>query len=244
MLATWRTFFYEKKRVRQPFKKSWRSLLVEKVRFYQVLNAEEKDRFEQAILYFLDDIVIVGADTEVEDLDKILVASSAVIPIFGFPQWEYRNLGEVFLYANSFNKNYETTGKNRNILGQVGSGAMNRVMILSKPALRKGFDNEWSKSNVGIHEFVHLLDKSDGAIDGLPEMLAQRQFTIPWVKMMHDKIVEIKKSKSDINPYGATNQAEFLSVVSEYFFSQPELFSKKHPELFNLMEEIFRQDLA
>jgi len=121
---------------------------------------------------------------------------------------------------------------------------MNRLMILSKPALRKGFENEWSKSNVGIHEFIHLLDKADGAIDGLPEMLAQRQFTIPWVKLMHDKINEIRKNKSDINPYGATNQAEFLSVVGEYFFSQPHLFSKKHPELFNLMEELFRQDLA
>ena len=121
---------------------------------------------------------------------------------------------------------------------------MNRMMILSKPALHQGFENQNSKNNVGIHEFIHLLDKADGATDGVPAVLMQRQFVIPWLKLMHEEIKRIKTHQSDINPYGATNEAEFLSVVSEYFFNQPELFERNHPELLRLLEKVFHQDLT
>jgi hypothetical protein len=32
----------------------------------------------------------------------------------------------------------------------------------------------------------------------------------------------------------------FLSVVSEYFFKQPELLAEKHPELYGMLERMFR----
>jgi hypothetical protein len=75
-------------------------------------------------------------------------------------------------------------------------------------------------------------------------VLLEQPFTIPWVKLIHEEIKEIQSGDSDINPYGSTNEAEFLSVVSEYFFKQPRLLATRHPELFALLEKIFKQDLA
>ena len=54
---------------------------------------------------------------------------------------------------------------------------------------------------------------------------------------------DIYENKSDINPYGGTSKVEFFAVVSEYFFERPKLLAKKHPELYNLLEEIFDQDM-
>jgi hypothetical protein len=180
----------------------------------------------------------------VNDLDRILIAASAVIPIFGFPEWRYYNLRNVLLYADNFNEDsYSTTGNGRDVLGMVGSGAMQMQMILSKPALYRGFENVSGKENTGIHEFVHLLDKEDGAVDGLPEDLLKKQYAIPWLNLMAENIAAIKEGKSDINIYGATNKAEFFAVASEYFFEQPELFKHKHPELYDLMTQIFQQKL-
>ena len=68
-------------------------------------------------------------------------------------------------------------GNDRNTLGMVGNGPMQRVMILSKPALHAGFADEMGKEHTGIHEFVHLLDKEDGDVDGLPETLLNRKYT-------------------------------------------------------------------
>ena len=53
---------------------------------------------------------------------------------------------------------------------------------------------------------------------------------------------EILHDKSDINPYGSTNKAEFFAVVSEYFFERPDLLQQKHPELYSLLQQIFKQD--
>jgi Mlc titration factor MtfA (ptsG expression regulator) len=242
--AGWKLFFQSDQLPPTPFPASWKAILNNKVRYYKNLPAGEQPRFEQAVLQFFEDVDITGIETELSDTDRLLVAASATIPLFGFPGWRYHNLNEVLLYENTFNHDYQTEGDERNILGMVGTGAMQRMMILSKRALHQGFDDQRSKSNVGIHEFVHLLDKADGETDGIPEILMESPYIIPWLKEMHEEINDIKDRDSDINPYGATNQAEFLSVAAEYFFSQPHLFERKHPDLFALMEKIFRQDLS
>lgn len=244
LVLIWWLIFKKDPSAPAQFPGKWRSILSAKVHFYRSLSAADKTRFEANILAFLDEVTISGVETEVDDTDRLLVASSAVIPLFGFPGWRYRNLNEVLLYKGPFNEDYQTEGKDRHVLGMVGSGSMRRMMILSKQALHQGFDNAHGKRNVGIHEFVHLLDGADGATDGIPEALMQHQYVIPWVKEMAREIREIKAGGSNINPYGAKNQAEFLSVVSEYFFNQPKRLSKDHPELFELLEKMYRQDLA
>ena len=40
-------------------------------------------------------------------------------------------------------------------------------------------------------------------------------------------------------PYGATNQADFFAVVTEYFFERPVLLKETHPELYALLLKIF-----
>ncbi|WP_276167336.1 zinc-dependent peptidase [Zobellia alginiliquefaciens] len=239
-LIVWRIWFYKKKVDLKSFTQDWRDILNQKVSFYADLSTTDKLRFEEEILYFFADVAITGVKIKINDTDRLLVASGAVIPLFGFPELRFRNINEVLLYKGSFNEDHQTEGEGRNILGKVGSGNMNRLMILSLPALRAGFENKYSKSNVGIHEFVHLIDKADGAVDGIPESLMQKQYVAPWLKLMHKEIDNIRERESDINPYGATSEVEFLSVASEYFFNNPKSFQKKHPELYSLMKKIYR----
>ncbi len=227
------------------FNKSYRKILSTKVRFYQQLTPANQAIFEKRMLYFLSQVTITGVKTTVEDEDRVFVAASAIIPIFGFPNWEYNNLNEVLLYPDTFSKDFSSASdEEKNVLGMVGNGAMQHMMVLSQPSLRQGFTNRTDKNNTGIHEFVHLLDKTDGAVDGIPENLADKSYLIPWIKKMHEKIQLIINNRSDINPYGATNEAEFFAVASEYFFERPDLLQSKHPELYDLLESIFRQDPA
>jgi Mlc titration factor MtfA (ptsG expression regulator) len=115
-------------------------LLSDHVAYYRELDPEQKPAFEKRVKEFLSYIRIHGVNTEVDDLDKVLVASSAVIPVFGFDEWRYYNLKDVLLYSDRFNtEDFSTTGDERHTLGMVGTGALQRMMILSKPALRQGF---------------------------------------------------------------------------------------------------------
>jgi Mlc titration factor MtfA (ptsG expression regulator) len=126
----------------------------------------------------------------------------------------------------------------------VGTGYMNGQMILSRAALIKGFSLAAGRENTAIHEFVHLLDKSDGATDGVPANLLAHEYVLPWLKMIHQEIHEIETGRSDINPYAITNEAEFFAVAAEYFFQKPDELKHKHPELYGMLSAIFMQDRA
>jgi Mlc titration factor MtfA (ptsG expression regulator) len=222
----------------------YRSILAKDVVFYQDLDENKKTEFENRMMNFLATTRITGVKTEVETQDKVYIAASAIIPIFGFKDWEYSNLNEVLLYPDSFNHDFEQTGNNRSILGMVGDGAYNKVMILSRHELKQAFINKSSKSNTAIHEFVHLVDKTDGTVDGVPELFMDRKYILPWLQLMRQEMKKILSDRSDINIYGATNEAEFFAVVSEYFFERPELLEEKHPDLYALLSQLFKQDPA
>lgn len=223
----------------QPPADAERSVLGQYVAFYRQLDAAGKAEFEARIRSFLEKVRIRGVDTEIEDRDKVFVAAAAIIPIFAFKGFEYRNIHDVLIYPSAFNHQFETSGKERNVLGMVGNGAMENQMILSLPELRNGFINKGTKSNAAIHEFVHLIDKEDGSTDGCPENLLPHAYSLPWLKRIHQETELIKKGRSDINPYAATSEAEFLAMASEYFFEQPQLMQRKHPGLYDALSRIF-----
>lgn len=214
--------------------------LEEHVSFYKKLNTTEKELFRKRVQHFLDTtkITAVGAVT-LTALDRLYVASGAIIPIFHFPDWAYNNLDEVLIYPDTFAQDFSAEEEGKNVLGMVGDGAMNRMMILSLPSLRAGFEGN-SAGNTGIHEFVHLLDKADGATDGVPAYMIPKDMVAPWIRQMHRTIKEIRNDGSDINPYAATNDAEFFAVLSEYFFQKPGFLKEHHPELFRILEETYR----
>ena len=223
-----------------PIPEAYKIILRKEVPFYQQLDPAQQHSFEQRLQQFLQAVKITGVKTVVEDVDRVLVAASAIIPIFNFEGWHYVNLHEVLLYPDSFNHDFEQQGAGRDILGIVGTGAMNNIMILSQFELRQAFSNKTGKSNTAIHEFVHLVDKTDGSIDGVPSFILDKQYILPWLQRMRQEIDLIKEDQSDIDAYGASNESEFFAVVSEYFFERPELLQQKHPELYALLLKIFK----
>lgn len=221
---------------------SYKELLQQHVAFYRQLDPEQQQSFVSRAVSFLQETNIEAVGFELEDLDRVLVASSAIIPIFRFKNWRYPHLTNVVLYPDSFNNDFKFEGGNREIAGMVGSGFMNGQMLLSRAALRKGFSSSAGAENVGIHEFVHLLDQEDGATDGLPEQLLPTEYAEPWINLVHREIKKMENGKSDINPYAMTNEAEFFAVVSEYFFGKPEKLKQKHPELYEMLGKIFLEE--
>jgi hypothetical protein len=241
-------FYFFKKIKRQtikPFPEHWHKLLMENVLYYRNLSKSRQLVFQKKMMQFLSEVYIDGVQFELEELDKILVAASAVIPVFGFKEWHYTNLSGILLYPDNFNEDMQFSSKDnsRNIGGIIGNGRFEKQMILSKKALYHGFKNTTDKSNTGIHEFVHLIDKLDDITDGVPERLLEHQYAIPWLKLIHQEMEAINDNQSDIRKYGGTNQAEFFAVASEYFFERPDLLKKKHPELYRMLVDSFKQKL-
>ena len=227
----------------RPFPPEWEAVLQREVVFFRALDPDEQSRFRRELQVFLDEKPITGIGTDVDTTTLVLAGASAIIPIFGFPEWEWDQINEVLIYPSRFNEDFSfDEGENRHTLGMVGTGPMNRIMILVEPDLLAGFRNPDDKRNVGVHEFAHLVDKSDGHIDGLPGVGLDRQAIGPWIELVRRKMAEIASGDSDINRYALTNEAEFFAVASEYFFERPGMMERKHPELYAMLERVFQQD--
>ncbi len=219
-------------------------MLETNIDFYQKISSDtQKELFKQRVIKFIEQVKFTSVGkAQHTTLDEVYIASSAIIPIFYFPQWEYTNINEVLLYEDNFNHDYAVNEDNF-IMGMVGDGALQHTMILSLKALREGFEKK-EGSQTALHEFIHLIDKSDGAVDGIPEYLISKELIKPWIRLMRVMIQEIKSNDTDINPYAATNDAEFFAVISEYFFEKPGMLERQHPALYNVLCRIFEPKSA
>jgi Mlc titration factor MtfA (ptsG expression regulator) len=219
----------------------YRDTLNDYVSFYANLEEEGKKQFEDKFEKFLLATKITGANAVIEDLDRVLIGAAAVIPVYYINDWEYVNLREILVYPGNFNTEFEQEGHERMISGMVGTGHLQNVMILSKWELRQGFINSQSNRNTALHEFIHLVDKMDGTLDGVPELLLERKYLAQWKQLIEQTMLDVRNGVSDIDAYAATSPVECFAVISEYFFEQPEAFQANHPELNTLLQRIFRR---
>lgn len=234
--------FYKKKdKVITPLPENYKELLHDYVKFYRQLNDNDKAHFEKRAEHFLASTRITGVNAVAEDLDIILIAAGAVIPVFAISDWQYINLNEVLLYPGTFNEDFDQEGTDRYIAGMVGTGGLQNVMILTKWQLRQGFINNSDTHNTAIHEFVHLIDKMDGTLDGVPEIILERKYVDRWKQLMHITTEQIRNNHTDINPYATKNTVEFFAVISEYFFEQPQQLQNNHPELYAMLKLIYKR---
>lgn len=162
------------------------AILAARVPYYRALDAETRERFRLLAAVFLDETAITGAGCEIDDTVRVLVAASAVIPILGFPDWEYSTLREVLVKPGDFVARTRESDEDVDpLLGMVDrrGGTFHGTLILSREELIRGFSRAHDKSNVGIHEFAHLVDEGDGGIDGIPAYLP-RELIREWMDLV------------------------------------------------------------
>jgi len=177
--------------------------------------------------------------TDVDDRVRVLVAASAVIPVFAFPEWEWTNVGEVLIYPMDFDDDFNFSRQDDDMMGMVTSARS--AVIIAKPALYEAFRGR-TRTHVGIHEFVHKLDDAHGGYDGGPAVLADRETLAAWKEISRREIDALERKESDIDDYALSDESEFFPVLSEYFFQDPGAFARLHAELYKVMTRIFRQD--
>lgn len=237
-----RRLWHRRRLLREELPEAWHRVLSERVAFYARLEVEEQERFRRLAQVFLDEFPVTGVGCEVDQTGRLLVAASAVIPVFRFADWEYDMLDEVLVYPHSFNSCFEREpASERTALGMVATaGLANGVMILSLPDLEQGFAVHGDRANVGIHEFAHLVDKATGHVDGVPAGLAPGKLG-PWIHLVGHELRGAGAGR-DLPAYGYTSEPEFFAVVSECFFENPDQLQNRHPELYGFLEGIYRQN--
>lgn len=235
----------------KPFPEIWRRILAANIALYRYLPPEQQRALE-------DGTRILAAEKNWEGVQgltlttemQVTIAGMASLLVLGLTHDYYPNVETILVYPESFvvtTVQVETRGVlAESQMPASGQAALQGPVIVSWADVRAGIVH--GGQNVVLHEFAHKLDMRDGAADGVPylETASERE---AWSRVMsaeYQSLVERTQvgHRDIINPYGATNAAEFFAVVTESFFENPQALLETHSELYGVLKDYYEQDPA
>lgn len=236
----WREKRLLQKAASAPFPDNYKTML-SRFRPYTFLSDEEKKSFQTKVTYFLENKSFQGVDPLIvtEEM-KFFVAAEACLMITNIPGEIYPGLQNIYLMEDVFipkdNPVNPQTGLPTHSarLGEAWKGG---PIVLSWKSISEG-------SSVIFHEFSHQLDQQDGSFDGTPKLGKNGNYD-RWAEVMGEEFLRLRDlvgshRHSDIDSYGATNEAEFFAVVTEYFFTNPKLLQGRHPKVYDIFKSYFK----
>lgn len=150
---------------------------------------------------------------------------------------EYRDLHSIYVFPSSISeRNADSSGRFLGMANNLGQ------VLLSWAAVKKGIRKSNDGHCVTTHEFAHVLDAADGSFDGTPVL--NRGAYAPWARVMSEHFLQLRaasRKKRVIDEYGATNEAEFFAVATEFYFEKPNSLKKRAPELFLALDSYYKQ---
>lgn len=231
------------------FPAAWRTILRRQVPLFAQLPADLQLRLKQDILVFLAEKPFLGCNgLQVTDTMRVTVAALACMPLLGARRGYYPRLQRVLMYPGAFVARHERVGDDgvhseslRAMSGQ--SWAEGQVLLSWDDVLRDAADPALGR-NVVIHEFAHQLDQAKGFANGAPLLRGRRDYQA-WSRVMQTEYDALhwRLAQGDaglIEPYAATDPAEFFAVCSELFFARSRELAAQHAALFDELRRYYR----
>lgn len=233
------------------FREEWIALLEKNVPLYSRLPEAFRLRLHERIAQFIATVRFEGCGGLELTEDMILtVAAQACLLVAHRDGRPYPKLEVVYLYPSTF----RSVQKQVDEMGVVTEGEVARLgeswgrgsVVLAWDSVAQGARNLGDGHNVTFHEFAHQLDHEDGATDGAPG-LPNRAAYRSWAQVFQENYNDFQHlletgRKTVIDPYGATNPAEFFAVATETFFEKPHQLFRKRPELYEELRKYYGVD--
>jgi len=216
------------------------------VRAIEGMPEELKKRLEVLTLVLMAEknFEACGDLEEVTREMKLVIMVQAAFLLLGRDHDFFPKLRTVIVYPGAY-RGRDQHGEEEEE-GRLGESWESGTVVLSWKSVQRGGENDEDGMNVVIHEFAHQLDQENQQADGLPE-LGSRQTIGHWASTFSaayetfcDDLEAGRRTVMD--PYGATNPAEFFAVGSEAFFEKPRQLKEDEPALYDQMKTFYGVD--
>ena len=226
---------------RQPFPPAWRDILRRRMPAFAQLPADVQLQLKKLAQVLIAEKPFIGcAGLVVTDEMRVLVSVQAALLLLRRGAGYYPQLRQVLIYPGAFVVDRSNAGaaglvhqERRALAGE--SWQQGQVLLSWQDVLAGAADPD-DGHNVVIHEFAHQFDQESGAANGAP-WLREPARRARWAQVMGHEFQALQERLAQeesglIEPYAATNAAEFFAVVSELFFEKPAELALAHRALF------------
>lgn len=218
---------------------------------YRGMPAPLRAQLQKLVKQFLHQKRFVGcAGLELTEEMRVTIAAQACLLLLNRPSRVYPGLHTVLVYPGAFlvpRREQDAAGvvteTRQDLLGE--SWGDGRVVLSWEHVRRAGHETEGTH-NVVLHEFAHQLDSESGSNNGAPWLGSPERYR-SWSETLSRDFELLRRDawfgyRDVLDPYGATNPAEFFAVATESFFEQPHALASRHPELYAEFQAYYRVD--
>ncbi|WP_459617650.1 M90 family metallopeptidase [Bordetella sp. 2513F-2] len=202
-----------------------------------------------------------------DDFMRLSIAAQAALPILHLDPKLYEGWDEIIVYPEGFaarRTRMDEIGVVHEYVEEAAGEAWDGGPVILSWAEEP---SEGGAFNVVIHEFAHKLDLQAGVADGMPPLSAHPELQPHrWRQVLADSLdrytaalqavedaippdVDPESPEADpwyaqlpLDPYAATDEAEFFAVSSEQFFVDPTPLAQALPQWYALLRTYYRQD--
>lgn len=234
---------------REPLPASWRRLLRRRVPLVARLPPDLQLRLKGLMQVFLREKTFVGcAGLTVTEEMRVVVAAQACLPLLGATRGYYPALREVLLYPSAFvvERAVGEAGGVQSLQRRVlaGESWARGQVILAWDEVLAGAADARDGRNVVLHEFAHQLDQVKGRANGAPPLPDAAAYA-RWSAVMQAAFDALREQLARgeptlLDPYAATEPAEFFAVASEAFFERGAELAERHPALYRELSGFYR----
>ncbi|MEL7485871.1 MAG: M90 family metallopeptidase [Pseudomonadota bacterium] len=230
------------------FTPTQRDVMARRVPLIKKLDAEERARLDGLIHRFLDQITFTGHEgLVVTDEMRITIAAQACLMLVNKPNRWFDGLYSIYLYPAAFKSRQtehdgfvETTRTDV----RLGESWEHGPVVLSWRDAEAGALLDDDGRNLVLHEFAHQLDDQTGETDGSP-LLDRDHDAQAWARVFQDAFDRLTADvdagrQSFLDPYGATNPAEFFAVAVEAYFERGDAMRREEPALHDQLARYFK----
>ena len=253
MLFSWLRNRRRRNLLAEPFPDAWLTTLHEHVGHYELLPASDQKKLCDAVQIMLSEKEWEGCrGLELTDEIRVTIAALAAILILGLDDFYFDNVVTILVYPNAYVvKEERALAGGATIEGEsdrLGEAHYRGPVILSWAEIRENAAAPGYGQNLIFHEFAHQLDMLNGAFDGTPNLpsdeLARRWSDVMDREFRRLQAADRRGRDTLLDPYGATDPAEFFAVATECFFDAPRAMQREYPPLYQLLRDYYRQDPA
>lgn len=252
MLFGWLRNRRRKKILAGPFPEEWLAYLERNVAHYPLLSDGEQVQLRDDLRLFIAEKNWEGCGgLTLTDEIKVTVAAQACLLTLNLEGDPYARVRTVLVYPTGYVAPaadvLEGGGVIEGEVERLGEAHYRGPVVLAWDDVLEGGRHR-EGYNLVFHEFAHQLDMLDGAVNGTP-LLADPEQARRWKRVMsaeYHRLVEAsdRGRATLLDDYGAESEAEFFAVATECFFDRPTALARRHPELYEILRDYYRQDPA
>ncbi len=180
---------------------------------------------------------------------KAVIATQAALLILELDESSFDGWTELIVYPGAFRVRRTVTDEfgisHEQASHLSGESWQNGPMVLSWEDVKRDSYQRHPGSHVVIHEFAHKLDALNGRVNGMPPLHPEMPIE-KWSRTLgqaYERLLrQLERGQECINPYAATNPAEFFAVLSEYFFTAPHTLKHHCEDAYLQLRAYYRQD--